>query len=238
MSIIKKQHPCQVEDDDASDDDGTPQEYSEDDWYLIDSALDVLTNLAGALGEDFEPLWEAVMKPILQYASSSEHGQRSAAVGTIADITRAMGRAVTPHTNTILKVLLHRMSDEDPLTKSNAAFAIGLLIENSEEKQTIPKAYNMILSKLEPLLHAQESRQLDNAAGCVSRMIMKHQDKVPITEVLPALVNLLPLKDDFEENEPVFRMIVQLCKPHTLLHFDVAKLCCSQIRLESLLLLA
>ena len=198
----------------------------------------MLTTLAAALGEDFEPFWKVFMKPILQYASSSEHGQRSAAVGTIADITRAMGRGITPHTAAILKVLLHRMSDEDPLTKSNAAFAIGLLVENSEEGHTIPKAYNMILSKLEPLLHAQESRQLDNAAGCVSRMIMKHKDKVPVTEVLPALVSLLPLKEDFEENEPIFRMIVSLCKPYELLHFDLANICRSQIPPVSLLLLA
>ena len=198
----------------------------------------MLTTLAASLGEDFETFWKVFMKPIFQYASSSEHGQRSAAVGTIADITRAMGRGVTPHTAAILKVLLHRMSDEDPLTKSNAAFAIGLLVENSEDERTTTKAYNMILSKLEPLLHAQESRQLDNAAGCVSRMIMKHQDKVPINEVLPALVNLLPLKEDFEENEPIFQMVVQLCKSYKLLHSSPANTCCSQIRPVSLLLLA
>jgi importin-4 len=43
-------------------------------------------------------------------------------------------------------------------------------------------------------------------------MISKHPDKVPLQEVLPKLVELLPLKDDFEENMPVYDVIVKLCK--------------------------
>lgn len=212
LSIITKKHPCQVEDDDASEDDEVLQESSEDDWYLVDSAMDAVATLAAAIGPQFEPVWKQLEKPLLMYASSSEHGQRSAAIGTAADVIRGMANAVTPHTSVLLKVLLHRMSDEDPLTKSNAAFAIGLLVEFSDDHRNIKKAYNTIFTKLEPLLQNRESRQLDNAAGCVSRMILKHQDSVPIVEVLPALVGLLPLKEDFDENEPVYRMIVKLCK--------------------------
>jgi importin-4 len=118
---------------------------------------------------------------------------------------------VTPFTTPLLKLLLHRMSDEDPETKSNAAFAIGLLQEHSRNDQEILGSYNSILAKLEPLLHTNEARAKDNAAGCVSRMIMKHRDRVPIETVLPALLELLPLKEDFEENEPVYKMILQLC---------------------------
>ena len=51
----------------------------------------------------------------------------------------------------------------------------------------------------------------DNAAGCVSRMILKHKEAVPLAEVLPVLVGLLPLKKDFEENEPIYNCIAQLC---------------------------
>ena len=41
---------------------------------------------------------------------------------------------------------------------------------------------------------------------------MKHKSTIPVEEVLPALVNsgVLPLKEDFQENEPVWKMIVQL----------------------------
>ena len=43
-------------------------------------------------------------------------------------------------------------------------------------------------------------------------MILKQHDKVPIADVLPAIVSILPLKNDYEENEPLYKMIVQLCK--------------------------
>jgi len=123
-----------------------------------------------------------------------------------------MKEGVTPYTSRLLKVLLHRVSDEDSQVKSNAAFAVGMLVENSEKTEEIIKAYPAILSKLEPLLHTQEARQLDNAAGCVARMVLKYPEHVPLDEVLPALVDLLPLKEDYEENIPVWLMVVELYK--------------------------
>ena len=54
------------------------------------------------------------------------------------------------------------------------------------------------------------ARLLDNAAGCVSRMIKKSPQNVPLEDVLPRLVEILPLKEDYDENEPVYDMIVTL----------------------------
>lgn len=210
MTITRK-HPCQQdlgEEDDLDD----LEETSEYDWLVIDTALDAIIGLAVALGPTFGHLYKIFEKPIMKFASSSDSTERSTAVGVIAECIRGMGSAITPYTSGLLKLLLHRLSDEDTETKSNAAFAIGLLQEQSTNDQEILKSFNTILSKLEPLLRTQEARALDNAAGCVSRMIVKHRNRVPIAEVLPALVALLPLKQDFEENEPVYKMIISLCK--------------------------
>ncbi|KAI7606058.1 hypothetical protein KC346_g10729, partial [Hortaea werneckii] len=94
---------------------------------------------------------------------------------------------------------------------------IGLLCLNSNDAKEVLGNYNTILQTLEPLLAKQsaspsehEARLLDNAAGCVSRMIKKAPQNVPLEEVLPRLVDILPLKEDFRENEPVFDMIVAL----------------------------
>jgi hypothetical protein len=210
VSIITKKHVCQAEFDE-DEEDLEDEESSEDDWYVIETALDVVTALAAALGEQFGQLWKIFEKPIMAYASGTEASQRSSSVGAIADVIRGMKEGVTPFTGSLLKLLLHRMSDEDSLTKSNAAFAMGLLVEHSTKDADVMKAFNSILTKLEPMLHTEVARQQDNAAGCVSRMISKHGDKMPLQEVLPALVQLLPLKEDYEENEPIFKMIVNLC---------------------------
>lgn len=107
---------------------------------------------------------------------------------------------------------MHKLSDADPETRSNAAYAMGLLCIKSQNTQLITSNYSTILRKLEPLLQDQSYRMLDNACGCVSRMIMAHPNNVPLGEVLPVIANVLPLKEDYEENEPIYTMLVKLCK--------------------------
>jgi hypothetical protein len=130
----------------------------------------------------------------------------------MAEIITGMGPAVTPLTTKFLQVLMRRLTDEDMQTRSNAAYAVGRLVEKSNSDQEIVNAYPSILEKVESYLRVSEARLPDNAAGCLSRMILKHKDKVPIADVLPALVDTLPLKNDFDENEPLYRMICQMCK--------------------------
>ena len=185
-------------------------ESSEYDWLTIDTALDALIGIAVALGETFSELWKIFEKQLYKFASGSESYERNTSVGVIAECIRAMGPTVTPSTTPLLKILLHRLSDEDAEVKSNAAFAIGLLQEFSTSEAEILKAFNTILSRLEPMLHMDVARAKDNAAGCVARMILRHPSHMPVEAVLPALVSILPLREDFEENEPVWRMVLKL----------------------------
>lgn len=210
-SLITKSHPCQQ---DLGDDEVgiEEEEISEYDWLVIDTAMDVVIGLSSALGDQFGELWKIFMKPIMKYASSQAHAERSTAIGVIAECTANMKAGVTPFTETLLKLIVHRLSDEDAETKSNAVYAAGQLVFNSTDSATYLPHYNTILTKLEPLLHTQRARSLDNACGCVTRMIMAHQDKVPVDEILPVLASLLPLKEDYEENQPIYTCIAGLCK--------------------------
>lgn len=208
-AIVTKSHPCQL--DLGDEDDGEElEETSEYDWLVIDTALDVVIGLSAALGSQFGELYKLFEKPIMKAASSNENYERSTSIGVLAEVTAHMGAAVTPYTESILKMVLRRLSDEDQETRSNAAYAAGVLITHSTNTAAYLPSYNQILSKLEPMLHTQVARSLDNAAGCVSRMIMAHPDKVPISDVLPVLVSLLPLKEDYEENKPIYECIAGL----------------------------
>jgi hypothetical protein len=216
-ALITRSHPSQQDlgdEDDLED----VEESSEYDWLVVDTALDALVGLAFALGPQFAEVWKVFEKPVMKIASSQVAIERSTAVGVIAECTSSMGAAVNPYTPQLLKLLLHRMSDEDAETKSNAAYAIGLLVTHSTNTAAYLSSYNQILSKLEPLLHTEVARTQDNAAGCVSRMIMAHPDKVPIDDVMPVLVGFLPLKEDFEENKPIFECIVGLCMLSLILY--------------------
>ena len=211
IAIITKTHACQRDfGADNGEDLGSLNEISEYDWLTIDTALDTVCGLAMALGETFAQLWKMIEKPILKYASSSESTERSTAVGVISECIKGMKEAVTPFTATLLPLLLKRLTDEDSETKSNAAYAVGLLQEFSEDEAKITSAFPQILSLLEPMLSMTAARSRDNAAGCVSRMILRHPTNVPIPQVVPALLEILPLKDDFDENEPVWSCLVGL----------------------------
>jgi hypothetical protein len=212
-SITTRSHPCQQDlGDDDDHEELDDEESSEYDWLVVDTALDVVIGLSSALGSQFSDIWKIFQKPVMKFASSQTNFERSTAIGVIAECTANMGAGVSSFTPVLLKLLLHRLSDEDPETKSNAAYATGLLVFHSTDSATYLPSYNTILSKLEPLLQTQRARTLDNACGCVSRMIMAHQDKVPVDDIMPVLVGLLPLKDDFEENKPIFDCITGLCK--------------------------
>lgn len=214
LAIITKRHQCQQDlgDDEAEVDEALLQESSEYDWLVVDTAMEVLIGLSAALGQSFSELWKMFEKPVLKYASSQEATERSTAIGTIAECIGNMGKGCTPYSSSLMKVILHRIGDEDVDVKSNAVYAAGLLCQMSEDEKEILSNYNTILTKLEPMLDAgQNGRLLDNAAGCVSRMISKHPDKVPLQLVLPALVDILPAREDYEENKPVFDCIVSLC---------------------------
>lgn len=218
LLTLNRQHPCQ-KDEDELDEPIEDEETAEYDWLVVETALEVLAGIATALGEQFGELWKIFETPVLKFCSSQERFERSAAVGTMADCIESMGAACTAYTPKMMRNLLKRLSDEDPETKSNAAFGMGLLCLHSTDANEILGNYETILGKLEPLLSASPSsgddkeaqaRLLDNAAGCVSRMIKKAPQNVPLEVVLPRLVELLPLKEDFRENEPVFDMIVTL----------------------------
>ncbi|OIW25439.1 ARM repeat-containing protein [Coniochaeta ligniaria NRRL 30616] len=208
-TIITRSHPCQQDlgdDDEEQEVEGT----SEYDWLVIDTALDVIIGLAAAMGPAFGELWKVFEKPILKFASSNENIERSTGVGVIAECTANMGASVTQYTSKLLTTLLKRLSDTDMETKSNAAYAVGQLINSSTDSATYLAQFDNILGKLETMLQLQGARIKDNAAGCLSRMIMKHPERVPIPSVLPALVDLLPLEDDYEENAPVYECIYKL----------------------------
>lgn len=210
-TIITRSHASQQDLGDE-DEDQEVEGSSEWDWLIIDTALDVVIGLAAALGPEFSELWQVFEKPILKFISATESLERSTAVGVVAECIAYMGSAVTKFTLDLLPPLLKRLSDVDKETKSNAAYAVGQLVYHSEDAKTYLPEFSKILSQLAPLLQMDDARLKDNAAGCVSRMILAHPDHVPIADVLPVLVDLLPLREDYEENKPVYQCLRKLCK--------------------------
>lgn len=215
-TIVTRSHQCQqdfgFEEEEQEVDAGT----SEYDWLVTDTALDVVVGLAAALGPGFNEIWNIFEKPVLKLSSSTEDLQRSTAVGTIAEIVKYAGDAITPYTESLGEALARRLTDPNELAKSNAAYAIGMLVFNSTDTAKTFPLYPKIWEKLEPLLSLKENRMADNVSGALSRMMIKNPDAGFISEALPAVINVLPLQEDYEENVPIFQNIYQLCMYHSM----------------------
>jgi hypothetical protein len=223
LSIMTKRHPCQQDfgDEDDPIDEESLDESSEYDWFVIQTAMDTIAAMSVALGPSFGELWKVFEKPLFRYCSSTEAAERNSSVGSLAECIGGMAESVTPYTTSIFDLLLHRLGDEDKDVRSNAAYATGLLFANSTDDTRIGERYAAVFGKLESAFDtsptrttsddkASSSRLTDNAAGCVARLIMRSPGLVPLAEVLPRLVAVLPLKEDLLENAPVYKMLVQL----------------------------
>ncbi|KAJ2895055.1 uncharacterized protein MKZ38_006962 [Zalerion maritima] len=208
--ILNRNHTSQQDFGEGEDVDAPQQGTSEYDWVTIDTALDVLIALSVVLKGDAIKVWQLFEKQILKVAVSDESNERSIAVGVIAEMTAHIGAEITPFTEKILKNVLRRLSDQDLETRSNAAYATGQLILHSTASNVYLPSYPTVLQKLENMLSITEARVRDNAAGCLCRMVMAHPEQVPLSDVLPPLVALLPLKEDYEENAPVYKCIFGL----------------------------
>ncbi|KEY69448.1 hypothetical protein S7711_01990 [Stachybotrys chartarum IBT 7711] len=209
-SIITRSHPCQQDPGDEEEEQDEEAGSSEYDWLVVDTALEVVVGLAAALGPDFGELWKIFEKPVVKLTSSTENLHRSTAMGTIAEIAKYAGEGITPFTQSLGQTIVRRLSDPDLLTKSNAAYAAGLLVlKSTDTAKTLPM-YPLLWEKLEPLLSLREMRMTDNVSGALARMIIKNPDAGFISEVFPAIVNVLPLEQDYEENEPIYQCIYNL----------------------------
>ncbi|KAJ8098310.1 armadillo-type protein [Lipomyces tetrasporus] len=212
LSILKKQHVCQTQDDDPEEED--IEDAAEYDILLVESAMDVIVSLAAAFAGDFDNYFRIFCPVILKYCSNSTAGERKAGVGALAEIVNGMKSSITPYTSQLLKAFVHRLSDESIEVRSNAVYGYGLLAEYSQSPQEIVTTYPKCLQRLQQCLvsDSDNDRCVANICGCVARMTYSHSEDVPLGDVLPALLYSLPLKDGCEENDPIFRLVVQLYK--------------------------
>ncbi|KAF9462876.1 armadillo-type protein [Collybia nuda] len=214
IQILEQKAFCQ-QDPDQDEDEEAPEDQAEYDSVLISSAGDLVAALASALGAEFTPAFNTFFPLIAKYYKKSRSlSDRSSAIGCLAEIIAGMKGAITPSTEPLLELFYRALSDSDAEVQSNAAFAVGQLVENSEVD--LSPQYLHLLAGLRPLFvitpdaPAAKLNAKDNAAGAVGRLLLRNAAAIPLDQVLPVFIDALPLKNDFLENRPVFRALFHL----------------------------
>ncbi|KAG9036319.1 hypothetical protein FRB95_009241 [Tulasnella sp. JGI-2019a] len=222
-TILEGKSLCQ-QDPDAEEDEEPLEDQAEFDSVLISSTSDVVATLASVLGADFARVFGTFLPLIAKnMAKNKSSTDRASAVGTLGEVITGMKGGITGFTQPILQLTFAALSDDDVEVRSNAAFAAGVLIENSDADISADFQYMHILNALKPMFVVNEASTSpefhgrDNAAGAVARMILKNSSALPLDQVVPVLYGALPLKNDYLENTPMYRSIFHLFRTNEAL---------------------
>merc|ERR1711939_566140 len=192
LQILERKSPCQLDTDEEEAPVDQPAEQSEYDALLICSACDLVAGLAKALGGDFSQAFGQFFPEMAKYYHPSRTStERSTAVGSLAEVTEAMGPAIQPYTSQLLQLGVQGLQDDDFEVKSNAAYLVGTIISSSPEN--LSGQYGQVFGVLQPLFSAADDkkeviRARDNACGAVARMILKGGEALPLDQILPPLI--------------------------------------------------
>lgn len=210
--LLTKTAPCQVADDLY----GEIPEDDDDHDLVTQAACDLVGGFCRVLGAQFAQYLPQFLPAVCDYAKSSRPPRdRSMAIGWLSEVAQELEGAIFEHWQSVfLPAVLAGLGDPFEDVKRNAAFCAGVCCEHLRDR--IADAYPQILTALEPLFRIDASSGesaaacVDNAAACVARMIMASPAHLPMPQVLPALLQLLPLKTDMSENETIYTCLLGL----------------------------
>ncbi|KAG6541698.1 hypothetical protein Mapa_016963 [Marchantia paleacea] len=202
LMLLRQEAVCQQTGD--TDGEGDDDDLEHDD-ILMDAATDLLPAMASCMGGGFEPIFRQLFEPLMKFATHSRPpNDRTMAVACVAEVAKEIRHEIVPYIDTVMPIALKELSSPEPTNRRNAAYCVGELCLHGGE--TAKLYYMSILTALHPLFTDRETDDgvRDNAAGAVARMIKANAQAIPLSQVLPALVGALPLKEDIEESESVY----------------------------------
>lgn len=207
LVLLREESACQqTESDDDIDDDDTKH-----DEELMDAVSDLLPAFAKSMGSHFAPIFAKLFDPLMKFARFSRPPQdRTMVVACLAEVAQDMGPPIAGYVDRVMPTILKELASSEATNRRNAAFCVGEMCKNGGESTL--KYYSDILRGLHPLFGESEPDNAvrDNAAGAVARMIMVHPESIPLNQVLPVFLKVLPLKEDHEESMAVYSCVSTL----------------------------
>jgi len=230
--LLAKKAPCQRGEEfadgvtgDAADALAGLLEEDDDHDSFMTSVCDLVGSFARVMGSHFTQYLTQFLPAICAYANSSRPpSDRSMAMGCLSELAQELEGSILDHWESVfLPAILAGLADPDDNVKRNAVFCAGVCCENL--KDSIVNQYPQLLQSISPLFSIDANAGgessaacMDNAAAAVSRMIMASPTHVPLSQVLPALLSVLPLKTDMTENDTVYTCLLGLLQMN---HADI-----------------
>ncbi len=209
--VMKAECAC-MDSDTAEDLNGGYDDVSEEaeqDELVFEYAGDILPSLGIALNDSgkFAVYFAGILPHLLKRAKrNATTAEKSFAAGSIAECMKPLAGNLDRFINHVLQVFQSLIHDEDDDVRNNSVFGLGeLALHGGPSMHAHFPAILQTLSKL--IGHEQAPRVQDQVVGAVCRLIVANKDLVPLQDVLPVVMSKLPLREDFDEYLPVYKMI-------------------------------
>ncbi|KAF2353472.1 Importin-beta N-terminal domain [Trinorchestia longiramus] len=217
---------CQSGGDDDGDEDDASMDEAEMDEMLVEYAGDVLDPLGKVLGPAvFAQHFPAILHLFAKrLRPGSSVCVRSYVVGKLAECVEILGPHCAPFIPHLMPIFMGGARDPSSgEVRGNGIYGLGLLGFHGGEL-VLPHLPVVLMCLSEVMTVEKEPQASDNICGALARIIAAHGKSVPIPNVLPAVLNCLPLREDFEENLTVFSTfsaLYQQREPTVLLHLPM-----------------
>jgi len=223
-SLLSGKAPCQEsferallgEDGNGDGDDDLDDDLDEHESYMV-HVMDLVGAMGRILGSSFAQYLPQYLPAICRWGKPSKPAEdRAMTMGILGELAQEIDAAsLSPHVESVFYPAIQAgLADEDGNVQRNAAFLTGVTCETLGDAMS--PQYMQLLQLLSPMfalpvtVSEDVAPIVDNAAAAVARMITTCPSAVPLEQVLPTFLSVLPLKDDMTENETVYGCLLTL----------------------------
>lgn len=214
LMLLAEKTTCQTSTEaDAHDeeDDGNSEN------AVMIATTDLITTLARLLREEFKVYFDEFHKYLIKFAKPNRlYSDRTMAVGCYADVLACLGPASLTYADSVMPIAQAGLADRMEGMRRNSAVCVGSLVQSAGA--ALHPHYMILLQWLSPLCIRQEKHRqsdnggadVDNALSAVAKMINSSPTTVPLAQVLPVMIQALPLSDDHQEGPGVYSCLSSL----------------------------
>ncbi|KQS44093.1 importin-4 isoform X3 [Drosophila erecta] len=224
--VFTNKMACQFNEESGGGDEEDSEE-SENDEMLFENAANLFPLFGLALQPElfslyFGRLYQFYVQRLAKAKERDIPEHRAYIYGALADSFKALKGCSATYFDALCPIFITGSKDSDAKSRQNSYYALGELVIHSEEKSF--ESYPVILQALsEAIVRESNPPALDNICGAVARLIVTNPDSVPLAQVLPVLLNHLPLKEDVIENDMIqkaFRVLYLKARPSIVAHLE------------------